>query len=189
MALTFRNAIRTGNCMIPYVPDGPDTPVKVQDRRSTNMCRLNYFCLAGLSALLITGCAGYQSPQEQSGMVIGGVLGGVLGSQIGHGDGRTAAIILGSLAGAAVGGSVGHSMAETDRIKTTQALETVRTGVPSSWRNPDSGNQYVVLPTRTYDTPQGPCRDYSIDAVVAGRKDKVFGSACRQSDGSWQVRN
>lgn len=153
------------------------------------MWSLNFSCLAGLCAVLMTGCANYQSQQEQSGMVIGGVLGGVLGSQVGHGDGRTAAIILGSLAGAAVGGSVGHSMAETDKLKTAQTLETVRTGVPSSWKNPDSGNQYVVVPTRTYDTPQGPCRDYSIDAVVAGKKDKLFGTACRQSDGSWQVRN
>ncbi len=153
------------------------------------MPRFNHLRLAALCVLLTTGCANYQSPQEQSGMVIGGVLGGVLGSQIGHGDGRTAAIILGSLAGAAVGGSVGRSMAETDRMKTAQTLETVRTGVPSSWRNPDTGNQYVVVPTRTYDAPEGPCRDYSIDAVIAGKKDKVFGTACRQSDGSWQVRN
>lgn len=122
-------------------------------------------------------------------MVIGGLLGGVLGSQVGHGDGRTAAIILRSLAGAAVGGSVGNSMAEVDKLRTAQTLETVRTGVPSSWRNPDSGNQYVVVPTRTFETASGPCRDYSIDAVIAGKKDKIFGTACRQPDGSWQVRN
>lgn len=64
--------------------------------------------------------------------------GGVLGSQVGHGDGHTAAIIQGSLADAAVGGAVGHAMAETDKLKTAQALENVRTGVPSSWRNPES---------------------------------------------------
>lgn len=145
--------------------------------------------LAVLCLALLAGCANYQSPQEQTGLVIGGVLGGVLGSQIGHGDGRTAAIILGSLAGAAIGGSVGHSMAETDRLKTAQTLENVRTGVPSSWRNPDSGNEYVVMPTRTYDSASGPCRDYSIDAVIAGKKDKVFGTACRQPDGSWQTRS
>lgn len=74
-------------------------------------------------------------------------------------------------------------------MKTAQTLETVRTGVPFSWRNPDSGNEYMVLPTRTLDTASGPCRDYSIDAVIAGKKDTLFGTACRQSDGSWQVRN
>ncbi|MFN2310279.1 MAG: RT0821/Lpp0805 family surface protein, partial [Gammaproteobacteria bacterium] len=68
-------------------------------------------------------------------------------------------------------------------------LETVRTGVPAQWRNPDTGNQYTVTPTHTYENPTGPCREYSIDAVVGGRPDKVYGTACRQADGSWQVQN
>jgi len=144
---------------------------------------------ASVCTLLLSGCASYQSQQEQSGMVIGGLLGGVLGSQVGRGDGRTTAIVLGTLAGAAIGGSIGHSMAETDKLKTAHALENVRTGVPTSWKNPDSGNEYVVVPTRTYEAPSGPCREYTIDAVVAGKKDKLFGTACRQPDGSWQVRN
>jgi surface antigen len=45
------------------------------------------------------------------------------------------------------------------------------------------------VPTRSFDTGGSPCRDYTIDAVVGGKKDKVFGTACRQADGSWQVRN
>jgi surface antigen len=153
------------------------------------MRQIQTLALTSLCAALLTGCAHYQSQQEQTGLVIGGVLGGVLGSQVGHGDGRTAAIILGSLVGAAVGGAVGHSMAETDKLKTAQALENVRTGVPSSWRNPDTRNEYVVTPTRTFDATSGPCRDYSIDAVVGGKKDKVFGTACRQADGSWQTQS
>jgi surface antigen len=140
-------------------------------------------------AVLCAGCANDQSQKEQAGMVIGGVLGGLIGAQAGGGDGRTTAIILGTMAGAAVGGSVGRSMAETDRLKTAHALENVRTGVPSSWRNPDNGNEYVVVPTRTFDAAAGPCRDYTVDAVVGGRSEKVFGTACRQSDGSWQIRN
>ena len=83
---------------------------------------------------------------------------------------------------------MGRSMAETDRLKTAHAPENVRTGVPSSWRNPDSGNESVVVPTRTFDAAAGPCRDYTIDAVVGGRTEQVFGTACRQSDGSWQIK-
>lgn len=143
--------------------------------------------LAGL--ISVTGCATYQGQQEQAGMVIGGILGGVLGSEVGSGSGRTAAIIAGTLAGAAIGGAVGHSMDEVDRLRTGQTLETVRTGVPSSWRNPDTGNQYTVMPTRTYETAAGPCREYTIDAVIGGRPEKVYGTACRQPDGSWQVQN
>ena len=140
-----------------------------------------------LSAALLGGCASDQSPKEQAGMVIGSVLGGVLGSQVGGGDGRTTAIILGTVAGAAIGGSVGRSMAETDRLKTAHALETVRTGVPSSWVNPDSGNEYRLVPTRTIESSAGPCREYTLDAVIGGRKEHLFGTACRQPDGSWRI--
>jgi surface antigen len=148
-----------------------------------------WLSVAFASLVSLSGCATYQGQQEQAGMVIGGVLGGVLGSQVGGGRGRTAAIIAGTLAGAAIGGAVGQSMDEVDRMKTAQTLETVRTGVPSQWRNPDTDNRYTVVPTRTYETTAGPCREYTIDASIGGRPEKVYGTACRQSDGSWQVQN
>jgi surface antigen len=133
------------------------------------------------------GCTA-PATQEQSGMVIGGLLGGLLGSQAGQGDGRTAAIILGTVVGSNIGGNVGRSMDETDRLKTAHALETVRTGVPSRWVNPDTRNQYTVVPTRTYDTASGgPCREYTVDAVIGGKREKVVGTACRQADGSWRT--
>ena len=139
-------------------------------------------------AVIASGCATYQGPQEQGGMVIGGILGGVLGSEVHDHSIRTAAIIAGTLAGAAIGGAIGRSMDTTDRLRTAQTLETVRTGVPAQWRNPDTGNQYAVVPTRTYETAAGPCREYTIDALIGGRKEKVYGTACRQPDGSWQIK-
>jgi surface antigen len=145
--------------------------------------------IALATTLAVTGCATYQGPQERTGMVIGGILGGVLGNQVGAGTGRTAAIIAGTLAGAAIGGAVGHSMDETDRLRVSQTLETVRTGVPARWYNPDTGSNYTMVPTNTYDTASGPCREYIIDAVIGGRKEKVYGTACRQPDGSWKVQN
>lgn len=141
-----------------------------------------------LGASTLVGCANYQGDQERAGMLIGGVLGGVLGSNVGGGSGRTAAIIAGTLIGSAIGSSVGQSMDELDRLKTAQTLENVRTGVPSEWRNPDTGNSYTVVPTRTYETSTGPCREYSIDADIGGRSEKVYGSACRQADGDWQIQ-
>ncbi len=139
-------------------------------------------------ALAVAGCA-VPPTQEQSGMVIGGILGGVLGAQVGGGSGRTVATIVGAIAGATIGGAVGRSMDESDRLKTAHALETVRTGVPSQWRNPDTGNRYTVVPTKTYESAGAPCREYTVDAVVAGQRDKVYGTACRQPDGSWRAVN
>lgn len=143
--------------------------------------------IALASALVLGGCATNRF-NEQAGMVIGGALGGLLGNQIGGGSGRTAAIIIGTLAGVAIGGNVGRSMDDTDRLKTARSLETVRTGVNTSWENPDTGNQYSVTPTRTYDADGGPCREYTVDAVVDGRNQTVYGTACRQADGSWRTQ-
>jgi surface antigen len=147
------------------------------------------FILGSVLSLTLAACT-TPATQEQSGMVVGGLLGGLLGAQVGHGDGRTAAIILGTVIGANIGGNVGRSMDETDRVKTAHALETVRTGVPSRWVNPDTRNQYTVVPTRTYDTASsGPCREYTVDAVIGGKREKVVGTACRQADGSWRTVN
>jgi surface antigen len=139
------------------------------------------------SFLTISACTTEPTKQD-AGMVIGGILGGVLGSQIGHGDGTTAAIIIGTMLGGAIGGAIGKSMDDTDRLKTAHALENVRTGVPSQWKNPDSGNTYAVVPTKTYETSSGPCREYMIDATIGGRLEKVYGTACRQEDGSWKIQ-
>ncbi len=122
-------------------------------------------------------------------MVIGGIVGGVVGSQVGGGRGRTAATIVGTIAGAAIGGSIGRSMDETDRLKAAHTLETVRTGVSSEWKNPDTGNEYRVTPTRTYETTEGPCREYTMDARVGGKPETVYGTACRQPDGSWRTQS
>ena len=143
---------------------------------------------APLLALLLAGCAN-QGPQEQTGMVIGGILGGMLGHQVGDGRGRKMATVLGTIAGASIGGLIGRSMDDLDRMKMNASLETVRTGVTSEWRNPDTQNVYKVTPTRTYETAAGPCREYTLDASIGGKTEQIYGQACRQADGSWKIVN
>jgi surface antigen len=138
-------------------------------------------------ALAFAGC---ETPptKEQVGAVSGAVIGGVVGSTIGGGSGRTVAIVAGTIAGAVLGGKIGQKMDEADRIKAGQALETVPTGQRSTWKNPDSGSVYTVTPTKTYDTAGTPCRDFTVDATVDGRPEKVQGTACRQADGNWKTK-
>ena len=147
--------------------------------------------VALLASVAILGSAGCAAPptKEQTGTVIGGALGGILGSQVGAGSGRTAAIIGGTIVGGMIGGSIGRYMDEQDRQQVQYALEANRTNQPTSWRNPDSGYAYTVTPSRTYETAEGPCREYTTQAVIGGKRETVYGTACRQSDGSWQARN
>lgn len=146
-----------------------------------------FLLVTGLS-LFMVACSTAPSKQDQ-GVIIGAIAGGLLGNQVGGGSGRVIATVVGSIAGAAIGGRIGESMDETDRLKTAAALENVRTGIPSSWVNPDTGYEYVVTPTNTYDSQAGPCREYTLDANIGGRTEQIYGTACRQADGSWMVVN
>jgi surface antigen len=152
------------------------------------MKRFKSLGVAAVLALGLSGCA-VQGPQEQGGMVIGSIVGGVLGAQVGSGSGRTAATILGTVIGASVGGNIGRHMDDSDRLKTAYALENVRTSVPSRWVNPDTRTQYTVTPTRTYTANSGPCREYTVQALIGGQPETVYGTACRQPDGSWKTVN
>lgn len=140
-----------------------------------------------ISTALLTGC---ETPSKrETGSIIGGIAGGLIGNQVGKGSGRTAAVIVGTLAGAYIGGSIGQQMDENDRYRSQQALETNPVNQTTTWRNPDSGNSYQVTPTRTYETASGPCREYTTEAVIDGRQEIVYGTACRQPDGTWQAAN
>jgi len=143
-----------------------------------------------LASVLTVSLAGCQTPptQEDTGRVVGSVLGGVLGSNVGKGSGKTAAIIAGTILGGYLGGAVGKSMDENDRYRANQAFETNPTNQSSSWRNPDNGNEYTVTPTRTYANDSGPCRDYTTEVIIDGRRESATGTACRE-DGKWRVVN
>ena len=143
---------------------------------------------------LVTACAlalaACETPptKQQVGAVSGAVIGGVVGSTIGGGSGRTVAIVAGTIAGAVLGGKIGQKMDEADRIKAGQALESVPTGHRSSWKNPDTGTTYTVTPTKTYNAGATPCRDFTVDATVEGKPEKIHGTACREADGNWKTR-
>ena len=138
------------------------------------------------SAFLLFACNTAPTKQDQ-GVIIGAIAGGILGHQVGGGSGQVLATIIGTMAGAAIGGSVGHTMDETDHMNASAAFENVRTGIPSAWANPDTGYEYVVTPTHTYDSDTGPCREYTLDAKIGGETEQIYGTACRQADGSWLV--
>lgn len=141
-------------------------------------------------ATILTLSAGCETmSQADQGEVIGGVIGGVVGAQVGDGSGRTAAIIIGTLAGAMIGRHLGETMDDVDRMRTARTLNDARTGQSTTWVNPDTGYEYTVTPTRTYDQSGGPCREFSLNATVGRQPDQeVYGTACLQADGRWLIQ-
>lgn len=136
-------------------------------------------------AASLAGCADVN--KQDVGVVAGGLIGGALGSQFGSGSGRILATVGGAVAGAVIGGAIGKTMDKVDRMEMNRALEMNPTNQPLSWRNPDSGNRYTVTPTRTFYRGEEACREYSTTAIIGGKKQQIYGKACRTSDGAWRT--
>ncbi|MBE9558968.1 MAG: hypothetical protein IMF08_19070 [Proteobacteria bacterium] len=125
---------------------------------------------------------------ELMGKVLGGIAGAAAGSQVGKGKGRIVAVIGGTVAGLLIGGAIGEQMDATDQNCVGQALEQGNTGQPITWDNPSTGGSYQVTPGDAATDNQGRyCREYTSNANIDGQAQQVFGRACRQPDGSWQI--
>lgn len=140
--------------------------------------------LFGVS-FFMTGCANLSN--EEAGSLTGTVVGGLIGSQFGGGSGKVLAVASGAMVGAYIGGNIGRTMDRLDRLEMQKALETAPTGKAVQWKNPDSGNRYSVKPTRTYYHQEQPCREYVTTALIGGKREQIYGKACRQADGSWKI--
>lgn len=137
---------------------------------------------------------GFGLNKQTGGAILGGAGGALAGSQFGKGKGQIAMTAVGTLLGAYVGSEVGSSLDRADHAYANQAgqnaFETAPTGQAVAWNNPDSGHSGTITPTHTYEPAPGQyCREYQQTITVGGEKQKSFGTACRQPDGSWKVQN
>jgi surface antigen len=143
-------------------------------------------------SLGLIACVENQGPKERGGTVVGAIAGGLLGSTIGKGSGKVIAIGIGAVLGGIVGSEVGKSLDRADRAymhrTTQQSLETQRSGQPSTWQNPDNRHSGTVTPQRAYRRDDGrTCREFQQTVTIDGRTERAYGTACRQSDGSWKI--
>ena len=143
----------------------------------------------GLCCLCVISLTACNATKQDIGTVVGAGSGALIGSQIGGGKGQLAAVAIGTLVGGYVGGNIGRNMDELDRYRTSTALENSPTGRTVAWRNPDSGIDYQVTPTRTYNNSRGPCREYTTEAIIDGRPEILHGTACREANGNWVAMN
>lgn len=142
-------------------------------------------CLLMCSLVLLSSCAGMN--KQDTGALSGAAIGGALGSRFGHGNGAILTTVAGAVIGTIVGSSIGKNMDDVDRMKMNQALESNRTNQASSWVNPDTNAKYTVTPTRTFQEDNRYCREYVTRALIAGKQQQIYGTACRKPDGTWEV--
>ncbi len=150
-----------------------------------------FFTVAAIAGTLVTaGCANDAGPNQNGGTLIGAGLGALVGSQFGHGDGRLAMTALGTLAGAAIGSNIGKRLDEQDRQRMRDAearAYNAKVGETIVWNNPGNGHSGSVTPTRDGRRGDEYCREFQTEIIVGGQKEKSYGTACRQPDGSWKI--
>jgi len=141
------------------------------------------------SALALAGCA--EGQNEAGSTLIGAGLGGLLGAQFGSGDGQVAMAVLGTVAGAAIGNKIGKNMDKVDRMKMREAEQRAYSAPINEtiiWNNPDTGHSGSVTPVRDGRRQNGQyCREFQSEINVGGQREKGYGTACQQPDGSWKI--
>ncbi len=151
--------------------------------------------LVGLPVSGTLGCVSPGGATAGTKTAIGGLGGSVAGGIVGKAvEGHTRGAIAGALIGGLIGGAVGNLLDQRDRELAMQAahhsLEYEPTGATSTWDNPDNGHSGSFTPTRTYQVASGQyCREYQQEIIVDGERQRGYGTACRQPDGSWQIQN
>lgn len=157
--------------------------------------------ILSLSAVaFLTACTGPNGQdqlfnKENLGTVLGGAAGAWAGSSIGKGRGNTIATAVGGVLGAAIGNQIGKGLDERDRMLVAQTthntLESAPSYEPATWRNPDSGRygEVVAQPAYQHANSGQQCRNFTQTIFVEGQAETARGTACRQSDGTWDIVN
>lgn len=167
--------------------------------------KINLIAALAASALMLSACqqpmgrsgggitqGGSSINKQDVGTLAGAIGGGIIGSNVGGGKGAIAGTIAGTLLGGAIGSSIGASLDRADmqyyNTTSQRALETAQPGTTLPWENPQTGNYGSVTPRNYYRNDDGQyCREYSQTITVGGRTERGYGTACRQSDGTWRI--
>jgi surface antigen len=129
-----------------------------------------------MCALMATSACATKSG---TGAAVGATGGGIIGAAIGGGPG----LLIGAAAGGLLGYTAGRAMEEEDRRRVSAALEANRA---ASWTS-YNGNRYHVVPTQTSMQGNRECREFRMDANVGRDQEQVYGTACRQPNGQWEL--
>ena len=115
-----------------------------------------------------------------TGTAVGATTGGLIGAAVGG----TPGLIVGAAAGGMLGYTAGREMEEQDRLRVAQAIEADQT---ARWTNPHSGNRYEVHPMGTSSQNGQHCREFQMRAQIGQGNENVYGTACQQPDGAWEL--
>jgi len=145
---------------------------------------MKFFSMLSLLFLLfLSSCAN----KAQTGALGGAAGGALIGQAIGHSTGAT---LIGAAVGAGLGYMIGNDMDKNDRSRLNNVYERGTSNRRSTWSNPDSGRQYAVTPQPAYQDQASnrTCRKAEIEAVIDGKQERTYSTACRNYNGEWELQ-
>jgi Surface antigen len=122
----------------------------------------------------------------------GAAVGALAGSAIGKGTGNLLAIGAGGLLGYFAGGYLMDQLSPGSRTA-VQSAETRALDAPVGqtirWNSPDAANTHgTITPIRAGQDQYGrECKEFQHKVIIDGRQENASGTACRGSDGQWQL--
>ncbi|SMF72407.1 Surface antigen [Tistlia consotensis] len=150
--------------------------------------------VASLGALPLAGCQSVESEtgmskNSQTGALGGAAAGGIIAAIAGANPAWIAAsTILGGVSGGLLGDYLGKSDAEKHAQTNLNALDTLGAGQSSSWSDPSTGNGGSTTVHRVFTANGRTCKTYTETVRTAQKSVSQDATACRQSDGTWQVQ-
>lgn len=154
--------------------------------------RTSLMALLIVASLSLSACQTDSWGTKQTGGTLLGAGGGaLLGNQFGKGTGNVVMTALGAVAGAWLGNEIGSSLDNADRAALGRAQNQAYdapVGQTITWNNPQNGNYGTFTPVRDGTASNGAyCREFNQTAMIGGRQQQTYGTACRQPDGSWKI--
>lgn len=143
-----------------------------------------------VASLFLASCTNMgvvEGRKGQVGAASGAAAGALIGQAIGH---NTEATLIGTAVGGLLGYIVGNEMDKYDRQELNHVYERGVSNQSSSWVNPDTGNQYNVTPSPAYtnQSTNQICRQAEISALIDGRQETTYTTACRDNSGRWVLQ-
>lgn len=89
------------------------------------------------------------------------------------------------LAGVEAGIETNSAMTDDDLIKTQETLSKSKSGVVTSWYNPDTTTQFVVKVNNHYSDNLRPCVSYRLVTKYNSEIQDKHLNACMNYDGNW----
>jgi surface antigen len=145
---------------------------------------MRYFSIITLFFLLMLSSCANKGQTVAAG---GAAASAPTGQAVGH---NIEATLVGAAAGGTLGNILGKEMDKYDREQLNHTYERGTSNQRTSWVNPDNGNQYTVTPQSAYQNPSTNrvCRRAEIEAVVNGKPQRTYSTACRSPSGSWELQ-